>query len=308
MDEPKLNPDFEKTLLEAAAPRLERLGYDYDAQLRLGNELFGFRKELGEDVHAIIQFSYRCDTARNEFTINLISARSHEFHPRVHGGYPGARGARLSYVLWFVHHLRDYAVPDYWWAVWDDMYLPAAIEEALGYLERYGVPWLEAPQAEKPWEMPVHHVGEFVEAVQAIIVPEMARLGYRPERQALANDLPYLYFSRTLPDGSCGLIEMQSIYSLDPNEFNFDVRLQRKPDKNPLSFSGAYREWRSASLAQLVWHAQGSPALHAVTVGDLKNLFWHYADRTSLEAQLRDALAQIKQIGLPWLEQAGVAL
>ena len=299
--------DFEKTLLETAAPRLKRLGYDYDARLRLGDELFGFRKELGEDVQAIIQFNYRCDPARNEFTINLISVRSSEIQPRMYGGYPGARGARLSYVLWFVHHLRDYAVPDYWWAVLDVEYLPAAVEEALGYLERYGVPWLEAPQAEKPWEMPQHHAGEFVEAVQAVVAPAMAQLGYRLERQSLAYDLPYLYFSKELPDGSCGLIEMQSIYSLDPSEFNFDVRLQRRPSGDPLSFSGPYRDWRSASLAQLVWYAQGGPALHTVTVDDLKTLFWHYADRAELDAQLRDALAQITQIGLPWIAQAGAA-
>ena len=91
-----MKTDFERVLLETAAPRLKQQGYEYDARLRLADQLFGFRKELDKDIHAIVQFSYRCDTARNEFTINLISARSREIHPRMFGGYPGARGARLS--------------------------------------------------------------------------------------------------------------------------------------------------------------------------------------------------------------------
>jgi hypothetical protein len=32
-------------------------------------------------------------------------------------------------------------------------------------------------------------------------------------------------------------------------------------------------------------------------------LFWRYHDRAELDAQLLDALAQIKHIGLAWVEQ-----
>ncbi len=63
-----------------------------------------------------------------------------------------------------------------------------------------------------------------------------------------------------MPDGTFALIELQAIYSLDPGEFNFDVRLQRRADGDPLDFDGDYGQWRSVSLAQLVWQARGRRA------------------------------------------------
>ena len=90
---------------------MQPLGYAYDARLRLGEELYGFRKALGDDVHAVIQFRYRPDGAEHDFTVNLFTARSREIRPRMYGGYSGARGARLSYVMWFVYGLRDYRRP-----------------------------------------------------------------------------------------------------------------------------------------------------------------------------------------------------
>ncbi|CAG0933184.1 hypothetical protein TFLX_02956 [Thermoflexales bacterium] len=299
-----MNVDFETLLLRGVAPRLAGAGYVYDPRLRLDDELYGFRKELGAEVQAIIQFRYRTESAQNDFTINLFTTRSGEIQPRLYGGYPGARGARLSYVLWFVHGLRDYAVPDYWWVVLDAAYLPAALEEALGYIERYGIPWLEEAQASKPWEMPLQRAGEFAEAVQAVMKTKLERLGYRLERQSLSGDLPYCYFSKALPDGTYGLIELQAIYSLDPSEFNFDVRLQRKGDPDPLTFSGDYRHWRSISLAQLVWQARGTPPFEALSVTEVMTLFWHYRDRAELDVQLSDALEQIERLGCTWIEQA----
>jgi hypothetical protein len=301
-----MSADFEQALLNVAAPRLKFLGYEYDPRLHVANEVCGFRKALGDDTYALIQFQQRVNAAQIEFTINLASARSAEIHPRIFGGYPAARGARLSYVLWFVHQLRDYAAPDYWWVISDGAHAPV-VEEALDCLERYGVPWLEEPEVKKPWEMPLHHAGEFIEAARSIVAPGMERLGFQLKQQFLAGDQPYLYFSKELPGGLFGLIELQPIYSLDPQEFNFDVRLQCKPDGDPLSFSGTYHDWRSASLAQLVWQMHGGPALDTVNVDELKTLFWRYANRAELDAQLSDALVKIEQIGLPWLEQNGIA-
>lgn len=106
-----------------------------------------------------------------------------------------------------------------------------------------------------------------------------------------------------MPDGTFAFIELQSIYSLDPGEFNFDVRLQRRGDRDPLAFNGNYGHWRCISLAQLVWQARGGGSLDRLSVSEVKTLFWHYRDRAELDAQLRDALAQIKQIGCAWVEQ-----
>ena len=301
-----MGTDFEALLITYLAPPLRTLGYAYDPRLALDGELYGFRKVLGDDVQAIIQFRYRQDAARHDFTVNLFTAKSREIQPRMYGGYAGARGARLSYVMWFVHGLRDYAVPDYWWAVLDEAYLPAALEEALNQVERYGIPWLECLEAPKPWEMPMSRADEFVEAVQVVMAREMERLGYQLERQSLAGDQPYCYFSKPMSDGTCALIELQPIYSLEPGEFNFDVRLQRRIDSDPLAFDDDYEHWRSVSLAQLVWQARGSIPLDRLSVSEVKTLFWHYHDRAELDAQLLDVLEQIRRIGCVWVEQLAV--
>jgi hypothetical protein len=299
-----MTADFERLLLNHVAPHLQPLGYAYDAQLRLGDELFGFRKGLGADIHAIVQFRYREDAGRHDFTVNLFTAKSDEIRARLYDGYPGARGARLSYVMWFVHGLRDYAVPDYWWAALDEAYLPAALEEATGHIVRYGIPWLESAEATRPWEMPQSRLAEFGEAIEQVMTQEMAQAGYRLQRQSLAGDLPYYYFSKALADGTYALIEMQAIYSLDPSEFHFDVRLQRRADGDPLAFGGNYAHWRSVSLTQLVWQTQGGAPFDQLSVSEVKTLFWHYRDRAELDTQLQEALAQIKQIGCAWVEQA----
>jgi hypothetical protein len=300
----ELDADFEAVLLNVLASRFKARGYEYDPQLRLNDELFGFRKELDEAGCAIVQFQPRRDAAQIDFTVTLFTARADEMlQPRSYGGYAGARGARLSYVLWFVHGLRDYAVPDYWWVALDEAYLPAALEEAMGCIERYGIPWLENPAAPRPWEMPVQRADEFAEAVQSVMTAEMVRLGYRLEQQSLYGDLPYCYFSKLMPDGTFALIELQAIYSLDPGEFNFDVRLQRRVVSDPLAFNGNYGHWRSTSLAQLAWQARGESTLDRLSVVEVKSLFWRYHDRAELDAQLLDALAQIKHIGLAWVEQ-----
>jgi hypothetical protein len=323
----------EATLQRLAAPRLSECGYEYDDRLRAGDELFGFRKPLGGDLHAIVQFQRRDVTTQpslrgtkqspsvgpeiasqtalamtqaeqlrrgDEFTINLLRVKSAAIEPHVYGGYSGSLGARLSHVLWFVEDVRaEGSRPDCWWTL-DDL------EAVLDALLRYGLPWLENPQASKPWEMPAQRWPEFAAAVTAIIAPELAAHGYRAAAQSLAGSFPYPYFVKPLSAarGEYALIEFQSIYSLDPAQFTFDVRLQRKATEDPLDFSGLYDEWsaRAASLGQLVWRARAQPANEAWSVDAVKSLLWHYADRAELDDRLREVLAAIKQIALPWLE------
>lgn len=296
--------DFETALLNCVAPRLRPLGYEYDARLRVEEELFGFRKLLSDDVQAIIQFQRRGNSEADRFTVNLIRGRASEIQPRLYDDEAGASAARLSYVLWFVYSLRDYPACDFWWTASDATQREAALRDAAARIERQGVPWLENPDAPKPWEMPAQSADEFAQAVRAAMATQMERLGYRLERQSLPGDRPYCYFSKAMPDGTFALIELQSIYSLDPSEFNFDVRLQRRGDNDPLDFDGDYGQWRSMSLAQLVWRARGSASLDRLSVSEVKTLFWHYRDRAELDAQLKDALEQIRQIGCVWVEQA----
>lgn len=295
--------DFESSLLDQVAPRLKALGYAYDARLRVEDELFGFCKPLGHDVQAVIQFQRQSGVTTDNFTVNLIRTQASEIQPRQYDAGAEAHAARLGYVLWYVYGLRDYPTSDWWWTMSDAAQHEAALRDAAEKIVRYGVPWLEDSAAPKPWEMPLQRVDEFSAAVQAVMALEMERLGYWLKQQSLPGDLPYCYFSKAMPDGTYALIELQAIYSLDPGEFIFDVRLQRKADDDPLAFNGDYQHWRSISLAQLVWQVRGPVPLEGLAVTSVTDLFWHYRDRAELDAQLVDALDQIKQIGCDWVEQ-----
>ncbi len=274
---------FEDLLLELVAPHLQPLGYAVDSDQRAAVEVCGFSKALADGTYARVQFQVRA-SAPAAFTINLL---------RENGGQIRC-GARLSTVLWYVYGLRVYPTSDYWWPTSE-----AALRDATEKIVQYGVPWIEDAQASKPWEMPAHDGCEFVAAVEQIMTPVLQPHGYRLQQQALAGAMPYAYFVRNFTDGTHGVIELQNVYSLDPHEFQFDVRLQRRTDDNPLALDSAV----TSSLAQVVWQAHGA-AVAALTVAEAKTLMWHYADRAELDAQLRAALAQIEQIGLPWIAGA----
>ncbi len=280
----------DQRLYDAAVTRLAQCGYGYDARLCDGDELLGFGKPLGDDVHAIVQLQRRGAA----WTINLLRVKAAELSARVYGGYADALGARLSHVLWFVAKVRDGGQPDRWWPL-DE------IETALDLLIEHGLPWLENSHAPKPWEMPAQNRSELLEAVRDIAGPELLERGYKVVEQSVSSDFPYPYFVKSLPDDQFGLIEFQSCYSLDPAYFMFDVRLQRKSTDNPLDFGGSYEEWRSASLGQLVWQQRGALD-ESWSVDAVKTILWQYADRVELAARLREALGAIDQWGTRWLE------
>jgi hypothetical protein len=252
----------------------------------------------------MIQFQRQGNLTADRFTVNLISIAGWRAQPRRYGREASASAARWSSVGWCVYGLRDYPASDFWWTAPDAARREGVLLDATEKIEWYGVPWVESPDAPKPWEMPAQRADEFARAVQAVMTPEMEHLGYHLAQHTLPGNLPYSFFSKAMPDGTFALIELQSIYSLDPSEFNFDVRLQRRMDSDPLNFDGDYGQWRSISLAQLVWQARSSVPLAALSVAEVVNLFWHYRDRAELDAQLIDALEQIQQIGCAWVEQA----
>jgi hypothetical protein len=293
--------DFEQVLQRVAAPRLELQGYPYNDQLRLAGELFGFSKLLADGVHGIAQFQRHTDVNQADFTVNLLRVKADELVPRVYGGYATSRGARLSHVMWFVNKVHTYPEVDHWWQARTAAELESALYDAVDQLERYGLPWLEDPHGAKPWEMPIYRGREFVEAVETQVVPALQLDGFDFKTQLLPGGVPYPYFVKLLSPGEFALAEFQSVYSLDPGHFLFDVRLQRKSTPDPLDFGGHYREWRSVSLAQLVWrHTQ--PDSEELTIDTIKSMLWQYADRHELAVQLGDALEKFTRIGFPWLD------
>ena len=292
-----MSNDFEAALLHIVAPRLQPLGYVYEAALRVDDEVFGFCKMLSHATQAVIQFQRQSDPTLDRFTVNVLRGPADDNDVQ-------ARAARLSYVLWFVYKRRDYAVSDHWWTASNSAQREAALLDAVEKIERYGIPWIEALDAPKPWEMPLSRAEEFGEAVQEVMAREMERLGYQAACQSLSGNVPYCYFSKALPDGRYALIELQAIYSLDPAEFIFDVRLQRRANRDPLAFDGNDEHGRSVSLAQFIRQTRGGSSLDRLAVPDVKTLLWHYRDRAELDAQLIAALEQIKQFGCAWVEQA----
>jgi hypothetical protein len=281
---------------------LQLHGYTYDVQLQMAGDVFGFCKSLGCG-RAIIQFQRRKLQPADSFTVNLIYTPDRDIQPHL-SSPNGARAARLSTVLWYVSQARRYPTFDFWWSARNEQERSAALSDALDAIEQYGLPWLENPAAARPWEMPLQRSAEFFEAVQANLLSELRPLGYEWQCQSLSGATAYCYFDKRLPDGSYALIEFQPIYSLDPDRFTFDVRLQRRGDANPLTFSGDYADWRSASLAQLLAQTRSCQLLEQLALEDVKALLWHYADRAALDVQLQDAARQIKRLGLAWVEQS----
>jgi hypothetical protein len=285
----RISESASQRIFDVVVTRLAQHGYGYDVRL-CNDDVLGFAKALGDDVHAIVQFQRR----GAEWTINLLRVKSAEVGAHVYDGYAGALGARLGHVLWFVANVREGGNPDRWWS-------PDEIEAALDLLIEHGLPWLEDPRAAKPWEMPAQRWSEFATAVMHIAGPELLAQGYRAATQTLAGRFPYPYFVKPLAGGEFALIEFQSTYSLDPTQFAFDVRLQRKQTDNPLDFGGAYGEWRAASLGQLVWR-MCCAADEAWSVDAVKSLLWQYADQAELADRLREVLRHVPQIARPWLE------
>jgi hypothetical protein len=298
-------PDFEATLQQIVAPRLQTRGYKYESALQDGDVLFGFQKDLGDAVRALIQFQRHRRAAQaigGEFTVNLLRVKAFDLQPRTFGGYPGALGARLSHVLWYVYDLQLYPQSIYWWPAATSEELAASLNEVVDQLLEYGLPWLEDPHGKRPWEMPTHRGREFREALYEIVAPELQQSGYRAETRYLTDDYPYSYFVKVLPEGLHAFVEFQQTYSLDPEHFEFDVRLQRKQPSDPFEFGGDFRYWLKTSLGQLLWQRQGDPGIEFDPFELAQAMLWQYADRAELHDRLRDALDKVKRYAIPWLE------
>lgn len=291
---------FEKDLQKIVAPRLTKFGYEYNPNLRAGDELFGFSKNLRDEIYALVQFQRHGDLSNDEFTINLLRVKAAKLEPRVYGGYSGALGARLTHMLWYVYHLRDYPASEYWWTSSDRSGLEANLIDAANQIEHYGIAWVEDPNAPRPWEMPEHPAEQFVEALTQIVTPDLVRLGFRSEMHRLSGDFPYPYFVKSIGDRQYGIIEFQQVYSVDPEQFDFDVRLQRKSTPDPLDFRGDYRDWTNVSLGLLAWQASGSSVPE--TQAALDALMWNYANQAELIDRMHDVLDKLKRYAIPWLE------
>jgi hypothetical protein len=288
---------FEDSLQKILSPRLTKHGYEYNPNLRSGEELFGYSKNVGVELYAVVQFQRRSGLANDEFTINLLRVKASPLQARSFGGYAGASGARLSQVLWYVHELRSYPASEHWWAAEDRSGLEANLIDAADQIEKYGLAWIENPNPPKPWEMPEYPADQFIELLNQSVMPDLDRVGYRAVVHQLNGRFPYPYFVKSIGERQYAIIEFQQVYSIDPKEFIFDVRLQRVGTSDPLEHSGDYAHWQNASLGQLAWQVTGLTSLES-----LQSMLWHYADRAELADRLRDALAKLKQFGLPWLE------
>jgi hypothetical protein len=293
---------FDNALQKIAAPRLKELGYEYDPNLREGDELFGFSKDLGDQIAALVQFQRKGGLSNDEFTVNLLRVKTAEVQPRVYGGYAGALGARLTHMLWYVHELRDYPASEYWWVSADRSGLEANLIDAVNQIERYGVAWIEDPNAPRPWEMPEYPADQFVEVLNQVVTPDLVRLGFRSDMHRLNGNFPYPYFVKPIGDRQYGIIEFQQVYSVDPKQLDFDVRLQRKATPDPLDFCGEQRDCANIPLGLLVrqLNASSLPEIHPV----LTPLWWTYSTRAELIDRMGDVLAKVKQVAIPWLEKS----
>lgn len=286
---------FKEALLKFAAPRLGAAGYEYDDALRDRDLMYGFRKHLGDDIHAIIFFERRQYEERPVgygFTVSLVRCKTTNPAQWYRGDYDyeGFLNWRLPAVLWFVYGLGNiYSYNDHWWTPAREEEIEAQFADALDKLERYGIPWLEDPKSRIPG-IPDAKLAEFREALLKIVSPELQRFGYR----AMDCEVYPFCFARKVFDDLTAFIVFELGGSPpDFERLQFDVVLFRNRGDEPrYDLYQGYEGALYRSLGGLLWIKCGLQIGH----------FWEYSGQEELEKQLRDVVEKIKNHAIPWLE------
>jgi len=287
--------EFKEALSKFAAPRLRAAGYEYDDALRDRDLMYGFRKPLGDDVHAIIFFQrqqYEERPVGHGFTVNLVRCKTPNPAQWHRGGYEGFLNERLPAVLWFVHGLRIYPYSDHWWTPAKEEEIEAQLADALDKLERYGIPWLEDPKSRIPG-MPEVRLAEFREALLKIASPELQQFGYRAID---CEDYPFC-FGREVFDLTAFIVFVLGGNPPDFERLVFHVMLFRNKGSEPSC--DIYQGYEGAlyqSLGVLLWKRAG------LRIGPYRYIDWEYSSQKELERQLKDAVEKIKDYAIPWLE------
>lgn len=137
--EPRYIDQFRQTVIAIAAPELGKLGYEIQALVPPTWVVFS--KTLNPAEFAHIQWQQIASFVGSgwQFVVCLNRSRAFDAFNMLNSNSV----ILLHQLLWHKFKLPDFDVPDFWWQYSSSQELEAKSREALGYLLRYGIPWIE---------------------------------------------------------------------------------------------------------------------------------------------------------------------
>lgn len=149
---PKIH--FKRTVIKAVTPLLAPFGYHLDDAAQTVTHFLFFEKlsleEKGVKFFIGFQLGQHYIPPRRSFTVELRRCKGSFFKPD--RDYEKMIGWRLTSLIWNYYKLRLYPQPSYWWEFENDEELKVQLEDAVEKVIKYGIPWLEDPNAVPPQE------------------------------------------------------------------------------------------------------------------------------------------------------------
>ena len=136
--------------------------------------LYGFRKDLGEGIQAIIWFQ------QSQYALKGVAEFTIELERKPGKDAEGYRRMELRGLLWGFYGLRRYPYSEAWWFATGPEEMAAAFADALSVLQEYGIPWLEDPHPRSPvWpSITEEQFAEWRAAVARLVAPALTSRGY----------------------------------------------------------------------------------------------------------------------------------
>jgi len=151
-----------KIFIRIGSQRLNNLGYEYfDRPTKKGRTVFFFRKNLGNNVYAFVDFKQYSFVNKaiegidlpRRFDITLWKNLGE--HPRLgfdvnQNNLKNWINITLSFLLWSILDIKVYESPYHIWEYRSQEELIVQLNDAFNKTIDYGIPWLENPSSKYP--------------------------------------------------------------------------------------------------------------------------------------------------------------
>jgi hypothetical protein len=276
--------EYLQVIDRVVAPSLAEQGYLYDPSNSEEPVLLKFQKSLAADVISAIEFqrhTYEEETEGFDFRVNLH--RSNLKDP----SYEGSLSGQLFQVLRYVYQLEDAGDDNHWFVVHEPTDFEVKLNEALDYLQRYGIPWLEDPDSRGFTHIPRQLRVKFHDNLSRIGLPRLAELGYEFEAR---QNLYVFHFHKRLANERHAHIRVQLLAKMSLVGSGFYIWLLRNGSSDPLDDN---TQDLYCDLGGVVMRRREKPS---------DFLEWTFDDSEEMVIGLNNAVNMIVEVGIPWLE------
>jgi hypothetical protein len=155
--------NFKQRLIKTVSPYLQQLGYELaERPESVGIGVFFYRKYLYEDIYSFVSFQLmrwhpppvRAASVLRRFQVGLWRNRGPQPHYGHNDGenrYENWLYMPLGQLLWVTLDVKVYASQYHEWEFSTLEELETQLQDAVGKLIQYGIPWLEDPESENPY-------------------------------------------------------------------------------------------------------------------------------------------------------------